>query len=226
MTMSRVVAVLLLMAAISFAQPNNRGWYRSPALHGDTIAFTAEGDLWLVGVEGGLARRLTSNPGDESAAVFSTDGATIAFNADYEGSPEIYTMPATGGLPLRRTYEGGGARPAGWTQDGKLLYSTHHFSSLPDAQLATIDGKNQIQRIPLSQAAQGCYDGRGNVLFFTRLERQPSFTKRYQGGSAENLWRYDPGKEAVPLTADYAGTSRNPMWWDNRIYFLTIGTAR
>ncbi len=59
------------------------------------------------------------------------------------------------------------------------------------------------------------------TLFFTRLARQPSFTKRYQGGSAENLWRYDPGKEAVPLTAEYPGTSRNPMWWKNRIYFLS-----
>src|ERR1700722_19512783 len=223
--MFRALAVLPFLAFLCFAQSNNRGWYRSPALHGDTIAFTAEGDLWLVGIEGGLARRLTTNPGDELSAVFSPDGSTIAFSADYGGSPEIFSMPATGGLPVRRTFEGGGGRggalPVGWTADGKIIYSTHYFSTLPDAQLATIDSKNQIQRIPLSQAAQGCYDARGNTLFFTRLERQPSFTKRYQGGSAENLWKFEPGKEAVPLTADYPGTSRNPMWWKNRIYFLS-----
>ena len=223
--MLRALAVLFFAAFLGCAQSNNRGWYRSPSLHGDTIAFTSEGDLWLVGIEGGLARRLTSNPGDEVSAVFSPDGTSIAFSADYEGSPEIYTMPASGGLPVRRTYEGGGGRggaqPVGWTPDGKIVYSTHYFSALPDAQLAIIDSKNQIERIPLSQAAQGCYDARGNTLFFTRLERQPSFTKRYHGGSAENLWRYEPGKEAVPLTADYPGTSRNPMWWKNRIYFLS-----
>src|SRR5581483_3976730 len=114
----------------------------------------------------------------------------------------------------------GGAQPIGWTPDGKILYATHFFSGLSEAQLATIDAKNRVERIPLRQASQGCYDPRG-VLFFTRLERQPSFTKRYEGGSAENLWRYDPGKEAVPLTSDYPGTSRNPMWRKNRIYFLT-----
>src|SRR5580658_6902595 len=112
-------AALLSLAQSSFAQsgnraqsaqPNNRGWYRSPALNGNTIAFTSEGDLWLVGVEGGLARRLTTNPGNEINAVFSPDGATIAFSADYEGTAEIYTMPASGGLPVRRTYEGGGGR--------------------------------------------------------------------------------------------------------------------
>jgi tricorn protease len=218
--MSRVFALLPFIVVLCSAQPNNRGWYRAPALHGNTIAFTAEGDLWLVGIEGGPARRLTSNPGDESSAVFSPDGSTLAFTADYEGSDEIYTMPATGGLPQRRTYEGGGAHPAGWTPDGKILYSTHAFSALLDDQLATIDSKNQIQMIPLSQAAQGCYSARG-TLFFTRLQRQPSYTKRYHGGSAEKLWKYEAGKEAVALTADYPGSSRNPMWWKGRVYFLT-----
>ena len=218
--MHRRLAVLPLLAAVAFAQPNNRGWYRSPAIYGHTIAFTAEGDLWLVGTEGGLARRLTSNPGNDNHAVFSQDGSTLAFSADYEGDTEIYTMPTTGGVPQRRTYEDGGARPVGWTPDGKLLYSTRYYSELPDTQLATIDAKNHIERVPLSQAAQGCFNDAG-TLFFTRLERQPSFTKRYQGGSAENIWRYDPGKEAVPLTADYAGSSRNPMWWNHRIYFLS-----
>src|SRR5579863_8645421 len=164
--MLRALAVLPFAAFLAFsqsnhpgAQSNNRGWYRSPALYGDTIAFTAEGDLWLVGTQGGLARRLTSNPGDEFSAVFSPDGSSIAFSADYEGSAEIYTMPASGGLPVRRTYEGGGSggtRPVGWTPDGKIIYSTHYFSGLSDAQLATIDSRNQIARIPLSQAAQGC----------------------------------------------------------------------
>ena len=224
--MCRLLVGLLFLTTLLFGQsnnqgPNNQGWYRSPALSGDTIAFTSEGDLWLVGVGGGLARRLTTNPGNEVFAVFSPDGATIAFSADYEGSAEIYTMPANGGLPVRRTYEGGDGQPVGWTPDGKIIYSTHHFSALPDAQLATIDSKNRIERIPLSQAAQGCYDSRGNTLFFTRLERQPSFTKRYQGGSVETLWKYESGKEAVPLTADYPGSSRNPMWWKNRIYFLS-----
>ena len=36
--------------------------------------------------------------------------------------------------------------------------------------------------IPLSQAAQGSYDGTGANLFFTRLPFQGSYAKRYQGG--------------------------------------------
>jgi len=46
---------------------------------------------------------------------------TVAFSASYEGPTEVYTMPASGGLPTRRTFEGG-ALVAGWTPDGKVLY--------------------------------------------------------------------------------------------------------
>ena len=217
----KLAAGLALLSTLACAQPSNRGWYRSPAIHGNTIVFASEGDLWLVSTEGGLAQRLTTNPGKESAPQFSPDGQTIAFDANYEGPTEVYSMPATGGLPQRRTFFGGGASPIGWTNDGKILISTDAFSGLPDAQLATIAPDNQIERVPLSQAAQGCFDTAGKTLFFTRLERQPSFTKRYQGGTAENLWRYSPGAEAVPLTADYPGSSRNPMFWNDRVYFLT-----
>src|SRR5215469_18247460 len=68
------------------------GYYREPTIHGDTIIFTAEGDLWTVGVKGGAARRLTSNPGYEGGAVISPDGQTVAFSAEYEGPVDVYTM--------------------------------------------------------------------------------------------------------------------------------------
>ncbi len=208
----------LLVAAAS-AQ-NNRGYYRFPAIHGDTVVFTSEGDLWSVGVEGGVARRLTSHPGEESHAAFSPDGKTIAYSANYEGPTEVYTMPASGGLPTRRTFDGG-ALVAGWTPNGKILFATRRYATLPDTQLATVDAENRIEIVPLSQAAQGCYDKTGTNLFFTRMPFQGSYAKRYQGGTAQNLWKYTSGKEAVPLTGDFAGTSKNAMWWNGRVYFLS-----
>src|ERR1700683_3245236 len=65
------------------------GYYREPALHGDTLIFTAEGDLWSVSVQGGAAHRLTSAPGREGMAKLSPDGQTVAFYAAYEGPGEV-----------------------------------------------------------------------------------------------------------------------------------------
>ncbi len=196
------------------------GYYRFPAIQGDTIIFTAEGDLWTVSAKGGAAQRLTSNPGEEVRAAISPDGKTVAFSAEYEGPMDAFTMPVNGGLPERRTWDGG-AVVVGWTPDGRVLYRTARYSTLPNAQLVAVDSQGRRELIPLSQAAQGVYTPDGKTLFFTRLNKQGSNTKRYKGGTAQNIWRYDSGKEAVPLTADYAGTSQNPMFWSGRVYFLS-----
>ncbi|WP_263355969.1 S41 family peptidase [Acidicapsa ligni] len=196
------------------------GYYRSPAIHGDTIVFGSEGDLWSVPVQGGLARRLTSNSGLESMPAISPDGQTLAFAAQYEGPREVYTMPLNGGVPERRTWDGD-AHPQGWTPDGRLIVGTGRYSTLPGSKIVLIGNKGQIEILPLSTAAEGAYSSDGHTLFFTRWNKQSSSTKRYKGGTAENLWRFNGQGEATPLTADYEGTSHNPMFWNGRVYFLS-----
>jgi len=212
--------IALFALAVSGWSQTNRGYYRSPAIYGQTIVFTAEGDLWSVGIQGGAARRLTTHPGEETRAAFSPDGKTIAYSANYEGPTEVYSIPASGGLPLRRTFDGN-ANMVGWTPDGKILFATRRYSTLPDTQLAIVDVENRVERVPLSQASQGCFDKTGANFFFTRQQFQGSYAKRYQGGTAQNLWKYSAGHEAVLLTADYLGTSKDAMWWNGRVYFLS-----
>ncbi len=218
--MRRAFLCIALSAAASLCFAQNKGYYRYPAIHGNTIVFTAEGDLWETTTRGGLATRLTSSPGEEQSAAFSPDGKTLAFTAAYEGPSEVYTMPIDGGVPMRRTFDGQ-AIVQGWTPDGKILYSSYRYSTLPDAQLLTIDPQNRVEGVPLSQASQGCYDAQGKALFFTRFPFQGSYAKRYKGGTAQSLWKYLPGQEAIPLTADYTGTSRDAMWWNGRVYFVS-----
>ena len=222
-------ALLLMCMAVGVALADPPlGYYRQPTLHEDTIVFVAEGDLWRVPATGGVATRITSHAGDEANPAISPDGRTLAFTARYEGPTEIYPMPMTGGRPTRRTYDAGRAAVAGWTPDGKILCSTNLFSTLPNTQLTTIaigrsdDDPPTRTLLPLAQAADGVFDDSGRTLFFTRLPIQGSHTKRYQGGTAQNLWRFTEGDaEATPLTADHPGTSKRPMWWEGRVYFAT-----
>ncbi|OGD18438.1 MAG: hypothetical protein A2W03_00905 [Candidatus Aminicenantes bacterium RBG_16_63_16] len=218
-----VLSVLVLAIAPSASAAGRNGYYRFPAIHGGTIVFTSEGDLWTVGVTGGAARRLTSHAGQETNPAISPDGQTLAFSAQYEGPTEVYTMPLAGGLPERRTFAGQGETVVGWTPDGKILYATQRYSTLPNTQLVVLDPATSGETcLPLSQAADGSFDPSANALYFTRLPFQGSYTKRYKGGTAQNIWSYPlGGDEASPLTADYAGTSKNPMVWQGRIHFLS-----
>ena len=153
-----LVIYILLVSTICFAQ-GQKGYYRFPAIHGDTVVFTAESDLWRVDIEGGMAQRLTTHHDIESHAAISPDGQTIAFIAHYEGPTEVYTMSVNGGLPQRQTFDGERAAVVGWTPDGDILYSTRHFSTLPNTQLARINPEDySVTLIPLNQASDGSFE--------------------------------------------------------------------
>jgi tricorn protease len=222
-----LAAVTLILRAgahvPAVAQVGVLGYYRFPAIHDNSLVFTAEGDLWQVGIHGGVAQRLTAHPAEESRPAFSPDGRTIAFSAAYEGPTEVYTLSLDDSVPVRHTYDGAAALVVGWTPSGDILYATRRFSTLPNTQLARVNPATGVRALlPLAQASDGSYGQRGRTLYFTRLAFQGSYTKRYQGGTAQNLWRFADGdREATPLTADYNGTSKHPMPWNGRIYFLS-----
>lgn len=208
--------------AWSAADAEQLGFYRDPALHGDTLVFVAEDDIWRVDVEGGPARRLTTHAGSERYPRISKDGNSIAFAAEYEGPTEVFVISIDGGQPERLTFEQEASLPISWTKDGRVIYTTRQYSTLPRRQLVKASPENhEHDLIPLSQAAEGVYDDRGGRLFFVRPSPQSSSTRNYRGGRARNIWRWDgDGEEAVNLTDDHPGEHYNPMWWDGRVYFI------
>ena len=224
-TFLSLISLLIITAGFSTVYAQQKGYYRFPTIFNEYVVFTAEGDLWKFNQETGLTYRITTHHGIESNAAISPNGEWIAFSAEYEGPNEIYIIPFDGGIPKRITYEGLKGRSApkiyNWTENGKLIVSTSFYTTLPGKQLVLIDIDNiKYNRIPLAQADQGAFDENGN-LYFTRLPFQSSHTKRYKGGTAQNLWKFDNLNEAIPLTQDYTGTSKNPMFYQGKLYFLT-----
>ena len=71
---------------------------RYPAISpdGNDVTFSWRGDLWLVPVEGGEARRLTVHPGVDSRSSWSPDGTRIAFESDRDGYRNIWLINPDG----------------------------------------------------------------------------------------------------------------------------------
>lgn len=220
---SILLAASILPLSLHSQGSEVRGFYRFPALHGESIIFAAEGDLWTVPTSGGAARRLTTHASEETDPVISPDGRTVAFTARYEGPAALYTMPITGGTPRRWTYENEAATATAWTPDGKLVYSTTRYSGVPKPQMVALDITNGTRTlVPLAGATEGTWDASGRNLYFVRPAYHNNVTKRYTGGTARDVWKFSQGSdEAVELTGDYNGESHSPMWWNNRVYFVS-----
>lgn len=216
-----VIVSFSFLAQHGFAQGGSPvGYYRQPSMSLEAIVFVAEGDIWRANISGGAAQRLTTHAGEESNPAISPDGKSVAFTARYEGPAEVYVMPIAGGAPTRLTFDGDNARVQGWAGDTKVLYSTARYSDKPNARLYTVDSKTRaVEALPLADAAEGCYAGA--TLIFARQPANSDNLKRYEGGLAQKIWAWNGKAEAQPITADYKGTSRQPMCGATRIYFLS-----
>ena len=117
------VLVVLLLIGPARAEPDihDTRLLTQPAVSAKHIAFIYADDLWVADLDGTNVRRLTSDIGVESHPVFSPDGKTIAFSAQYEGNTDVYIIPVEGGSPKRLTWHPGVDIVRGFTPDGKAV---------------------------------------------------------------------------------------------------------
>src|ERR1700745_2366269 len=102
-SLSITIVVCSLTTASAQSLPNTTRLLRFPTTNDRDVVFCYAGELYTVGKDGGVARRLTSGPGYTTFPHFSPDGKQVAFTSEYDGNREVYVMPADGGTPKRLT---------------------------------------------------------------------------------------------------------------------------
>ena len=219
-----VVAFLLLRADITvLAQSESPLLLRNPSIRREQIAFVYAGDIWVVGREGGDARRLTAGTGIETDPVFSPDGRLIAFTGEYEGNTDAYVVEAAGGVPRRLTYHPSADLVAGWTPDGSsVLFRSQRDSSTFTPRLFTMPlAGGHPSEVPLPQASEGCYSPDGGRLAYVPLLRPFGQWKRYRGGRTTPVWIANIADSSVEKLPRENSNDFNPMWVGDKVYFLS-----
>ncbi len=197
------------------------GYYRFPTICQDTIVFVCEDDLWTVSINGGVARRLTSNLSAASSPCLSPDGELLAFSGREEGPSEIYVMPALGGEAKRLTYQGSSATVVNWSADGAhILYSSNAGLAF-DPWIWKISAEGgEPQRLSSGPANHIDFSDAGGVVI-GRLTREPARWKRYRGGTAGQLWVDIEGDGQFQSLSPVDSNFTTPMWIGERIYFIS-----
>ena len=230
----RMSPLLWCLAGISFAYSAwattgpIKGYYRYPALHNNTVVFTAENDLWKVSAKGGVAQRLTTHAGTEMLPVFSPDGKWIAFTAFYDGDSDVYVISSLGGPAKRLTYRAGPELAVGWTRDSSsVIFRSLRNSGDRHWQLFKVGLKKTglPTRLRLGFASSLSYSPDGKQVAFNRFSREFRTWKRYTGGRAQDIWLGSIKKQTFRRATRFPGTDAFPMWYKKRVYFLSDRTG-
>ena len=203
---------------------------RFPTASADRIAFVAYGNLWVVARSGGLAARLTDDPGQVLAPHFSPDGQSIAFTWRREGESDVYVLPVSGGVPTRLTFGPtlNGSYDnivTGWTRDAtNILFTSlrqspaYHYETF---EVSVTGGLATPLR--LGPAGLSSLSPDGGRIAFDRTFRNLGGDrwKRYVGGQAPDIYVYDFARKSLERVTDWKGIDTAPMWAGTRLYFLS-----
>jgi tricorn protease len=227
MTMTK--RLLAALAALGYAAPGHAATLiRYPTTSNTQVAFVAYDQLWEAPLSGGVAHRLTRDPGSISNPRFSPDGRWLAYTSRRAGLADVYLIPVTGGEPKRLTFEAtsyaDGALVVAWTPDSsRVIFLSHRAAAvakLVRAFAVPITG-GPAEQLPLDRAGMMSYSPDGHQIAFNRIFRNLELRKRYIGGQAQDVYTYDFQTHALRRLTDWKGTDTAPMWYGHRIYFLS-----
>jgi tricorn protease len=233
------IAVDLISVSNVTAQgsPNTTRLLRFPTTNDREIVFCYAGELYTVGKDGGIARRLTSGPGYTSFSRFSPDGTQIAFTSEYDGNREVYVMPADGGVPKRLTTSATLGRDdvsdrmgpnnivMAWENTKPLIVFRSRMKSFNDfiGSLFTVGLDGELpQQLPVPRGGFVSFSPDDSKMAYNRVFREFRARKDYRGGMADDIWIYDFKTAAIENVTNNPAQDICPMWGpDNKIYFIS-----
>jgi tricorn protease len=222
--------------------PNTTRLLRFPTTNGSQIVFCYAGQLYTVGKEGGIARRLTSGPGYTSFSHFSPDGKQIAYTSHYDGNTEVYVMPGEGGEPKRITTTTTVGRDdvsdrmgpnnivMGWENTKPLVVFRSRMRSfnsfIGELYTAGMDG-DLPQQLPVPRGGFASFSPDDSKMVYNRVFREFRTWKHYRGGMADDVWLFDFKSGQLQNLTNDPSQDICPMWGaDNRIYFVSDRDGR
>jgi len=232
---SILAVIILFFISNSFSQSNQARLLRFPSISEKSIVFTYAGDLYTVGREGGLARKLTNDNGYEMFAKYSPDGKQIAFTAQYDGNTEVYLMSSEGSSPKRLTITATLSRDdisdrmgpnnivMTWRDNNSIVYRSRK-QSFNDFKgqlfVASING-GLSEELPLPVGGFCSYSPDKSKLAYNRVFREFRTWKYYKGGMADDIWIYDYKTKKIENITNNIAQDIQPMWSGDNIYFIS-----
>ncbi|MCZ6833309.1 MAG: PDZ domain-containing protein, partial [Acidobacteria bacterium] len=222
-----VVLAVIGLLGIGDMRAQGTRLLRQPTVSAEHIAFTYANDIWIVGHQGGEARRLTSFQGQEIGPRLAPDGSLIAFSAQYDGNTDVFTVPVAGGEPRRLTWHPGPDLARGWSPDGSQVVFNSGRDSVPwfgggPARLWTVPVEGGFpQALPMPRGDRGHYSPDGKHFVYQPIQLWDAGWRGYRGGQIRPIWVLDLKTLEVEELPWEMSRDTTPVWLGSSIYFLS-----
>ncbi|RPH90983.1 MAG: protease, partial [Calditrichaeota bacterium] len=181
----RVCLSFVILMTLTAAHSQETRLLRSPAISDRHIAFVYANDIWIAGIDGNDARRLTTFTGAETEPKFSPDGRWIAFSGQYDGNTDVYIVSVNGGEPQRLTWHPGDDAVRTWTNDGQAVVfaSGRTTGQLGYPQLFQVSVKGGLPpQLPIPRVNTGKFSPDGRSFVYQEIASWESEWRNYRGG--------------------------------------------
>lgn len=164
-------------------------------------------DVWIVSIEGGAPRQLTTHTASDRKPAWSPDGKWIAFESTRSGASQLWMMNSDGGNQKQFTNISTEASDAVWSPDGRMIaFVSEVFPENSDKPFSESDALNKKRLEQLEK-------GKVKAKVFTGLmyrhwdgwrdgKRKHIFVQQVSSGDPMDVTPGD--RDAVPFSTTFS----------------------
>jgi len=194
---------------------------------GNALAFSYQGDIWVSGITGENAKRLTIHEAYESNPVWTTNGQFLIFSSNRYGNNDIYKISTNGGMPTRLTFHSASDSPYSVTPDGDILFITsrNYRQVEREAEVYILeDDEATEKRFMDALGFDPVMSPDGKKIAFTRGTCRTA-REAYNGPANRDVWVYDIESDSYANISNHNTNDFNPKWLNNNEVVFISGRS-
>ena len=190
---------------------------------GSMVAFSWAGDIWVADVDTGNCTRVTDHVAYDHDTAWFPSSDRLAFSSNRDGNDDVYSVPISGGVPIRHTWNGAGDIVQDVYPDGSrimFMSARNLFSN----DLYEVDINGGLERALTNDTSRNYfarYYPNGAMIIVSRGIYD--WTRRFYNGSGDtDLYSMDTdGQNMQWVENSYDGNDNWPCVFGDNVYFVS-----